>query len=292
MRQLTPEQHGLVERLVACLSEIEGVRAVVLGGSHARGSARPESDIDLGILYSDAEPFAIRSICELAAIVNDTPRPVVTGFYEWGPWVNGGAWLTIGGQRVDFIYRSLEHIDRVISEAEAGRYELHYAQQPPFGFFSAIYLGEVSVCVPLFDPEARLGTLKQRVGHYPEALRQAVVRDYLWMAEFGLNAFARKFAIRADSYGTAACLTRAINEMVLALFALNRVYPLNDKTFLQEIAGFECAPCEFGPRARQTLEALGASAPEQLAAVDSITRLLRESIDLSEGLYEPRFPLP
>jgi hypothetical protein len=54
-----------------------------------------------------------------------------------GPWVNGGAWLTIGGQRVDFLYRSLEHLDRVIAEANAGRYEVHYLQQPPFGFFSA-----------------------------------------------------------------------------------------------------------------------------------------------------------
>lgn len=72
--------------------------------------------------------------------MNDTGNPVVTGFYEWGPWVNGGAWLTIGGQRVDFIYRSIEHLDRVVSDAHAGRHELHYLQQPPFGFFSGTYL--------------------------------------------------------------------------------------------------------------------------------------------------------
>ncbi len=62
-----------------------------------------------------------RSVRELAEAVNDTPGPVVTGFYEWGRWVNGGAWLTIGGQRVDFIYRNIEHLERVIAEAEAGR---------------------------------------------------------------------------------------------------------------------------------------------------------------------------
>ncbi len=56
---------------------------------------------------------------------------MVTDFYEWGPRVNGGAWLTVGGQRVDFIYRRLEHLERVVAEAEAGRYELDYAQQPP-----------------------------------------------------------------------------------------------------------------------------------------------------------------
>src|SRR5262245_65995208 len=89
-------------------------------------------------------PFAIQCIRELAEDVNDFAGPVVTNFYQWGPWVNGGAWLTIGGQRVDFLYRSLEQLDRVIDEANAGRYELHYLQQPPFGFFSGTYLGEIA----------------------------------------------------------------------------------------------------------------------------------------------------
>src|SRR5215813_2579579 len=209
VEQLSPEQRELISTLSKRLEAIRGIKAIALGGSYARGRARPESDIDLGIFYSEAAPFSIQSIRELAEVINDTAGPVVAGFYEWGPWVNGGAWLTIGGQRVDFIYRSLEHLERVISDAEAGRYELHYAQQPPFGFFSATYLGEVATCVPLFDPELRMDLLKRRVANYPEALRRAVVQDYLWMAELGLTAFAGKFAKRSDSYGTAACLTCA-----------------------------------------------------------------------------------
>lgn len=132
----------------------------------------------------------------------------------------------------------LEQMERVIAEAEAGRYEVHYLQQPPFGFFSGTYLGGIAVCMPLFDPEARLDFLKRRVADYPEALRRAVVRDYLFRAEFTLKAFAPKFAARCDTYGTAACLTRAVNELVLTLFALNRKYPINDKTALAEVAGF------------------------------------------------------
>src|SRR5262249_3581720 len=193
------------------------------------------------------------------------------------------------GQRVDLIYRSLEHLERVIAEAEAGRYELHYAQQPPFGFFSGTYLGEIAVCIPLFDPEARLEELKRRVADYPEALRPAVVQDYLWAAEFGLAAFAPKFARRADAYGTAACLTCAINQLVLVLFALNRKYPINDKTALAEVAEFERAPREFGPRVQETLAHLGASPAELVAAVESVTQLLRETVALTDGLYQPRY---
>jgi predicted nucleotidyltransferase len=292
VKQLSPEQRELVSSLSQRFGEIGGIRAVVLGGSYARGRAQPGSDIDLGILYSEAAPFAIQSVRDLAEDVNDTAGPAVTDFYQWGPWVNGGAWLTIGGQRIDFLYRNLEQLERVIAGAEAGRYEVHYLQQPPFGFFSGTYLGEIAVCIPLFDPEARVDVLKRRVADYPEALRQAVVQDYLFLAEFGLTAFAPKFAIRSDGYGTAACLTSAVNQLVLVLFALNRKYLINDKTALAEVAEFESAPIEFGPRVQKTLGYLGASPTELLTAVESIGQLLRETIALTEGLFHPRFTVP
>jgi predicted nucleotidyltransferase len=130
VKQLSPEQRELVSVLAMRLGAVRGIRAVVLGGSHARGRAQPGSDIDLGILYSEVAPFSIQSVRELVEDVNDTAGPMVRDFYEWGPWVNGGAWLSIGGQRVDFVYRNLDQVERVIVEAEAGGYELDYAQQP------------------------------------------------------------------------------------------------------------------------------------------------------------------
>ena len=290
MEQLSHEQNELVSSLVHRLGTISGVAAVVLGGSHARGRAQPSSDIDLGLFYSEGAPFSIRSVRELAEAVNDTAGPVVTGFYEWGPWVNGGAWLTIGGQRVDLLYRSFEHVDRVIAEANEGRYELHYLQQPPFGFFSGTCLGEIAVCIPLLDPQGRVGTLKQRVTPYPDALRRTVVRDFLFMAEFTLTAFAPKVAARGDTYGTAACLTRAVHELVLVLFALNRTYPVNDKTALLEVKEFARAPRGFGPRVQNTLAHLGATAGELGAAVETVAQLHRETIELADGMYQ-RVPL-
>ena len=87
MTALSPEQRNLVASLSQRLGEIRRVQAVALGGSHARGRARPESDIDLYIYYADATPFAIQNIRELAETVNDSAGPVVTDFYGWGPWV-------------------------------------------------------------------------------------------------------------------------------------------------------------------------------------------------------------
>jgi predicted nucleotidyltransferase len=292
VKQLSPQQCELVSSLASRLGAITGIKAVVLGGSHARGRAQSGSDIDLYILYSEAAPFSIVNIRELAEAVNDAQGPVVTDFYGWGPWVNGGAWLTIGGQRVDFLYRSLEHMERVIADAEAGRYELNYAQQPPFGFFSVAYLGEITVCIPLFDPEARLEVLKGRVASYPEALRRAVVQDYLWQAELGLTAFAPKFARRSGAYGTAACLARVVNQLLLVLFALNRKYLMDDKTALAEVAEFERVPREFGQRVQQTLGHLGGAPDELSAAVDNVAQLFRDTVELTDGLYQSRFTLP
>jgi predicted nucleotidyltransferase len=292
VKQLTLEQRALVSSLSKRLGEIQGVKAVVLGGSHARERARPESDIDLGIFYSEGAPFSIERIREVAEDVNDFVDPVVTNFYEWGPWVNGGAWLTIGGQRVDFLYRNLEHVERVIAEAEAGRYEVHYLQQPPFGFFSPTYLGEITVCIPFFDPDARIDVLKRRVREYPEDLRHAVLQDYLFMVEFGLTSVVPKFAARLDTFGTAACLTRALNELVMTLFALNGKYPINDKTTLSELAEFERAPHNFADRAQDIMAHLGRSHAELVAAAEAVDQLFRETLQLTEGLYKPRFTLP
>ncbi len=80
MPQLSLSQRNLVSSITDRLAEIPGVRGVVIGGSYARGCAQPDSDIDLGIFYSEAAPFPIEAVRSLAEAVNDTPGPVVSGF--------------------------------------------------------------------------------------------------------------------------------------------------------------------------------------------------------------------
>ena len=79
---------------------------------------------------------------------------------------------------------------------------------------------------------------------------------------------------------------------MLVLFAINRKYLINDKTALTEVAEFERAPQHFGERVQKILSNLGASAGELGAAVENITQLHRDCVDLAEGLYRPRFKLP
>jgi len=290
--ELGAERSARIAALAQRLGALPGVCAVALGGSFARGAATASSDVDLGLLYREAAPFSLAALRALAAEVNDRPGPVVTDFYAWGPWVNGGAWLTIGGQRVDWLYRSVEQLERVLADAEAGRFELHYAQQPPFGFFGPTVLGELAICRPLADREGLLAALKRRVAVYPEPLRRSVVQTYLWAAQFNLESFAPKFAQRGDTLGSAGCLARAAHQLVLVLFALNRRWLLSDKSALAEIAGFAQAPRDFPARVQAALACVGDTPAQQARAVEALAALVEETVAASGPLYERPYPRP
>jgi predicted nucleotidyltransferase len=280
VQTLTEPQRELVLTLNDRLSAIAGVVAVVLGGSHARGRARPDSDIDLGLLYREAAPFSIDDVRALAQNVNDRPDPVVSDFYAWGQWVNGGAWLSIGGQRVDFLYRNIDQQERVIAAASAGHYEHDYGQQPPFGYYSDTSLGDIQTCVPLFDPEQSVVRLKRAVSEYPPALRLKLAHDGLFSARFALY-LARNSAAAGDAYLTAACATRAVNYLVQAAFAINRRYRVNDKTALAELADAEHAPRDFAARARAVFTKLGETSEALCDSVETLTRIATELVTVA-----------
>src|SRR5271157_1577044 len=104
-----PSEHEIeliLAEVVARVSKIDGVEAIVLGGSRARGTADERSDIDLGIYYDGKHPFSTAALGAAAKELDDRHSDnLVTSFGDWGPAVNGGGWLEIRGNHVDFIYR-------------------------------------------------------------------------------------------------------------------------------------------------------------------------------------------
>lgn len=51
----------LAQQVADRLAAINGITAVVLGGSLARGMAHPDSDIDLGIYYHSKQPPSLKA---------------------------------------------------------------------------------------------------------------------------------------------------------------------------------------------------------------------------------------
>ena len=287
---LPPQKRALLDHLVGQLSQVPGMAAIVLGGSYATGTQHAASDLDIGLYYSEARPFAIadiRRIAEAAAV----QQPVtVTGFYGWGAWVNGGAWIHTAHGKVDFLYRSLDHVERTIAEAEQGLARHDYDQQPTHGFYSVIYLAETRSCVPLYDPDRLIAALKQRVEVYPPRLKQQIIADALWVAEFTL-IHARNFAAQGDIYNTAGCLTRMAGNLTQALFALNERYFMRDKQVLQTIAAFPNLPPDYLGQINHILACPGRTAEELTQTVGALEQTWRSVVALPGVHYEPKFQL-
>ena len=56
----------LLDEIVDSLCLTQNLAAIVLGGSHARGTQRPDSDLNIGLVYRPSEAFAIGDIRAIA----------------------------------------------------------------------------------------------------------------------------------------------------------------------------------------------------------------------------------
>jgi predicted nucleotidyltransferase len=259
---------GLAERLVA----VDGVVAVVLGGSRARGAHRPDSDIDLGLYYRDG--LDVCQLRELAATVSGQPVEI-TCPGGWGRWVNGGGWLTIDGWRVDWIYRDLDRVRQVWADCCQGRYEVGAQPGHPLGFYSHAYAGEVAMCRVLADPSRQLTDLQAQTQVYPPALAEALVAG-LWEAEFAVG-LARYGAAAADPTYAAGCLFRAVGVACHALHGHGREWLINEKGMVASAGRLAAAPPRFAERAHAMLAAVGHSA-EQISQTASDAAALVEQV--------------
>jgi predicted nucleotidyltransferase len=289
LTNIPKEKQLLLEKLVSKLSGITGIAAIVLGGSYANGTQHETSDLDIGLYYFEANPFSITEIQRIADEVAVEGPATVTGFYEWGAWVNGGAWIHTPYSKVDFLYRNIDQVRRTIADAQQGIYSHDYDQQPTYGFYSVIYLAETQSCIPLYDPERLINELKQRVEVYPATLKQKVLADSLWMAEFTL-LHARGFAKRGDIYNTVGCMARAASYLTQALFALNEKYFNGDKRVLDMLAKFPNLPSGYIEKINHILAYPGATVEVLTMTVSELERVWYSVVSLPGVNYEPKFP--
>jgi hypothetical protein len=250
----------LAEEIAGRLREVSGVVAVALGGSWARGEAHPNSDVDLGVYYRPERRPSVEDLRQLAQDLDDRHLPsLATEIGEWGPWINGGAWLRVEGRPVDWLYRDADKVAATIERCASGETACHYQPGHPHGFHEHIYLGEVHYCRALYDPEGLLQELKSAVATYPPKLKRAIIEKYLWEAGFSLET-ARKPAARGETSYVSGCLFRGVACMVQALFALNERYFINEKGSVGAIGSFTLKPEGFGGTASELLGCPGRDA--------------------------------
>ena len=271
----------LAERIAERLADVEGVEAVVLGGSWARGEAHPDSDVDLGIYYRPERRPSLAALRELARELDDRHVPdLVTDFGEWGPWIDGGGWLRIEGRRVDWLYLDLDLVSREISECHVGRTSSHYQPGHPHGFHTHIYAGEVHHCRVLRDVRGKLASLKALVADYPAALKRSLTRRFLWEADFALET-CRKPAARGDVFYVAGCLFRCAACLVQVLFAVNERYFVNEKGSVKVAGSFPLGPEGFEDTVSHVLSEPGRDPARLSESVREFERLVQVTRELS-----------
>ncbi len=267
---ITENQLGeLAQRLTA----VPGVVGVMLGGSRARGDSAPESDVDLGLYYrSPLDTAALQRLArDIAGIDARVTRPG-----EWGPWVDGGAWLSVAGTAVDWIYRDLDRVHTSWADAGAGRYTFHAQVGHPLGVPDFAYAGEIALGVVLADPTGELLRLQSATRAYPRPLGRALIAG-LWESSFALD-IARKAVSRRDTTYVAGCLFRSLEICAYALHGAAGSWVINEKGAVASAGRLPNAPRGFAERAHRVLAHVGASPRELSGAITAAAELVADTV--------------
>ena len=262
-----PDLAALAERLLT----IGGVVGVMLGGSRARGTHHPDSDVDLGVYYRP--PLDVDGLAALARGVAG-PNASVTRPGEWGPWVDGGAWLSIDGVAVDWVYRDVDRVRTAWRNAQAGRVAWQAQTGHPLGVLDVWYAAEVALGVVLADPTGELTRLHAAAAVYPEALATTLLAR---LPEAGFTlAIARKVIHRGDVTFVAGCLFRALGVCAHALHAHARRWVVNEKGLIAAVDALPGAPAGFAARAHGLLARVGSTPEDMAATLDAAGGLVGE----------------
>jgi hypothetical protein len=227
------ERHTrVVEFIAAQLAAIPGVAAVTLGGSRATNTAVEGSDWDFGLYY--------RGKLDPADVVALGWPGRVFAPGEWGRIVNGGAWLTIDGTKVDLIYRDLDEVLRWTEAAEEGRFEIQREVGYVAGIATYILAGELAL--------GRVLTGELPRPRFPPKLRQTAPAAWSRLAAGALQ-FAEVYAGREDTAACLANLCQAVLAAGQARLAADGQWVLNEKR-LVERAGLGSVQARLGQRAQ------------------------------------------
>lgn len=219
-----PSLPSEVAALASELARLPGAVAVVLGGSRATGAHRPDSDWDLGVYYRGSQrtldPDALRRLGH---------DGYVSELAEWGPVVNGGAWLTLDDIPVDVLYRDLDVVERWLADAEQGRFEILAQNGYLVGAPTYLLAGELAIAQPLS------GELPRPT--FPYALAASAAVRWNGRAQVGLM-FAKSHATGGDAVACAGMLANAVLCAAHARLAERGEWALNEKRLVAR-AGLE-----------------------------------------------------
>jgi predicted nucleotidyltransferase len=200
------------------LAMLPDVVAVALGGSRARGTHHEDSDWDFAVYYRDGFNSSQLRAKGWPGEVSD-----IGG---WGGGVmNGGAWLTIDGRRVDVHYRDLNEVEHWCREANHGRFDKQLLLFYVAGIPTYVVMAELALNVTL------RGMLPRPV--YPEALARDAQRRWAADAVASVRYGQAAVASRGDLIVGLANGARGLIEAGHSRLAARREWVINEKQIVE-----------------------------------------------------------
>ena len=235
----------ILQKVTDELQHLPFVKAVVLGGSRATGTATGNSDIDIGIYYDGIDYAALNNAAE--RLDDEHRSSLICHEGEWGQWVNCGGWLIIDGVHVDLIMRDYQKVKNIVQSSASGSFSLNYQTGHPHAFLDIMYRGELASCRILYTADSEFVKTKQQAEEYPPALQKALIDFFLFEAGFSCM-LAEKSLKSGDVYYLTGHIFRSVSAINQVLFALNKKWCLNEKKAVFRIASFKIAPADYTAR--------------------------------------------
>lgn len=255
-----------LNKVVESIQRVTGVKAIALGGSQSRGEADKHSDFDIG-LYYEPNALDLAALEQCLKMLDDGHKDnLLNPPGEWGPWINGGAWITVENMPVDILLRDISKVEGVIKDCLEGKITIDYQCGHPFGFINAIYAAETHYCKALWQDESmeldKLKALLYSKGEYSPIIREALIKKFLWEAWFSISC-GRKAAFKGDVNYAAGSLFRSVCSWVQVLYALNNRYLMNEKGALKQVRNLKLKPVDMEERVKSAYSLFANGAPEQ-----------------------------
>lgn len=272
-------------KMIDLISKVQGVNAIALGGSQSRGEADQQSDYDIGVYYNaDLLDTAALAQC-LKELDDGHKNDLLNPPGQWGPWINGGAWLTLDGTPIDILLRDINRVEAVLMDCTQGKITIDYQCGHPFGFVNTIYAAETHYCKTLWQDESapidKLKALLYSKGEYSPLMKTATVQKFLWEAWFSL-ACGRKAAFKGDINYAVGSVFRTVCSWAQVLYALNNRYLMNEKGSLRQICNLSLKPDDMESKVKHVYQLFADGDAEK--AYQTLDHLHSEIEDLSHGI--------
>lgn len=251
------------QRLATIYTLNPRVRAVVLGGSAARGYADRYSDIELGVIWDTAPTDAERMEAIKQAAGTNWRLDAYDSAHD--VWIED---YTVHGVTIDVVHRTTAMTQRLIEDV---------VQRHDITPFKQALVAAIRDAVPLQGIEI-VQRWQTQIRSYPDALMVAMVDQYLlfnpwWSVEV--------FAERGEFVLVPQILCIASDRLVTGLAAINRIYYPGSKWLSKLLGSLLVAPPQFGERLHQCFRA------QPVDAVQLMAQLIEDTFDLAQA-HVPR----